>query len=787
MPVTPDPPILLRFGLCCLALLLLSLGFGWQLAHGLHFQTDILALLPATARDSSSEQARQAFTERGARRLSFAVGARDPAQARAGAAQFAASLRASKAFAEVQLELDANLARSANELAPYRLGLLSDTHRAWLEQDQATRLRDEALRALYSPSSLARPLPVADDLLGLGSAFLLQQSAGLGRAQPDGGMLVLREEDFTWVLLFGQTTGRPLAADTQQQVSAALAAAELTLRDAAPEARLLRSGVVLHALAAAQRARTELSVFGAISGLAVVLLVWLTFRSLRPLALTLIALGFGAAAGVLACQWAFGSVHLITLVFGTSLIGVAVDYSLHFFSDQFRDPAGWTPTAGLAHVGPSIFLGHVATLLGYAGLLLAPLPGVRQMALFSIIGLMVACACVLCLYPRLARRSAAREPLALRLAQRLAAARWRFRARAAHLLAAFALIVFALGGIARLSVQDDIRVMQSSPPQLIAQENELRELLGTQLDSRFFLVRGATAEQVLQREETLRAALEPLRADGRLGEILAVSRALPSQQRQAENRRLQLEHVLAPQGVLPQVMRQLGADQARIDDARTRDDRQGALLTPEVWLGRAGSQALRAFWIGQVGAEYASAVGLADVRDSLSLHAVAQHIEGVEFVDHLNEVSAVLREYRQTASLLMAAAYAAILLLLALRYGLAGALLTLLPPVAATALVLGLLGWLGQSLSVFNVLALLLVLGMGVDYAIFLREGRRTQITVLLAILLSALTTLLSFGLLALSATPFIRAIGLTLAPGIALIFLLAVWLGPAAAEDTAA
>jgi predicted exporter len=125
-----------------------------------------------------------------------------------------------------------------------------------------------------------------------------------------------------------------------------------------------------------------------------------------------------------------------------------------------------------------------------------------------------------------------------------------------------------------------------------------------------------------------------------------------------------------------------------------------------------------------------------------------------------------------------------IYLALGLRYGPRDALVILLPPAGAALLTLGLLGWIGSPLNLFNLLGLLLVLGMGVDYAIFLREGRRTQPTVLLAIGLSAVTTWIAFAMLSLSATPFVRSIGLTLASGIALVFLLAVWLGPQGGEE---
>jgi predicted exporter len=95
-------------------------------------------------------------------------------------------------------------------------------------------------------------------------------------------------------------------------------------------------------------------------------------------------------------------------------------------------------------------------------------------------------------------------------------------------------------------------------------------------------------------------------------------------------------------------------------------------------------------------------------------------------------------------------------------------------PLGGAALTLATLGLTGVSANLFNVLALLLVLGMGVDYAVFMREGRHARATVIMAILLAGLMTLLSFGLLAGSATPFIRSLGLTVALGVSYTFVLA-------------
>src|SRR5690606_39709912 len=115
----------------------------------------------------------------------------------------------------------------------------------------------------------------------------------------------------------------------QDALDRAFAAAEAA---AGESLQRLRAGVPLHAEAAAVQARREVATIGLGSLAAVLVLVWLAFRSLRPIGLVALSLLVGVAAGVAATDALFGSVHLLTLVFGASLVGVAEDYGIHYFA-----------------------------------------------------------------------------------------------------------------------------------------------------------------------------------------------------------------------------------------------------------------------------------------------------------------------------------------------------------------------------------------------------------------------------------------------------------------------
>lgn len=304
-------------------------------------------------------------------------------------------------------------------------------------------------------------------------------------------------------------------------------------------------------------------------------------------------------------------------------------------------------------------------------------------------------------------------------------------------------------------------------------ERALRSLLRNTPDSRLFLVRGSSPAAVLESEEALVHALQALVDRGALSGYQALSRALPSPRMQAENDRLQGEHIYGTDGLAPRLQRELGFAPEVI--ARERARYQASANTPLAlsdWLQSAAAGPYRHLWLGPLDQGYASVVNLVGVTDIAAVRAVTS--PGARYIDKVAEISTVLERYRVLAAWLISATYALIAMLLMRRYGTITALRLLSVPLGAAALTLALFGLLGISASLFNVLALFVVLGLGVDYGVFLRESGDARAATLLALLLSTVGTVLAYGLLAFSATPFIRSLGLTLLVGISLTYVLA-------------
>jgi inosine-5'-monophosphate dehydrogenase len=242
-------------------------------------------------------------------------------------------------------------------------------------------------------------------------------------------------------------------------------------------------------------------------------------------------------------------VHVLTLVFGASLVGVAEDYGIHWFASRQAEPADrrWKL---LRHLLPGLWLALLTSALAYLALGLAPFPGLRQMALFSVVGLAAAFLTVIFWFPWLDGGEIRRTGFARWLGATLE--RWpRLHGRSAALFLGVVTVLSAIG-IARLQTNDDLRSLQSSPPDLIAQQIRISQMLGMPSPAQFYLVQGDTAEQVLEREEALIDRLRVLEAGKQIGGYRAISDWLPSQQRQHADAALTAK-------VEPQVLARVGA------------------------------------------------------------------------------------------------------------------------------------------------------------------------------------------------------------------------------------
>jgi predicted exporter len=326
-------------------------------------------------------------------------------------------------------------------------------------------------------------------------------------------------------------------------------------------------------------------------------------------------------------------------------------------------------------------------------------------------------------------------------------------------------------GLARLDIADDVRGLVRIDPSLLAQQQAIANVLEVPSPAQFYILEAQDEESLLVTMERLTAQLDELVASGRLGGYQAPSQWVPSLERQRENRARVGAALESPGGPLSRLAVETGLDPAPLIAAA----QSAPLLTVPAWLASPASAPLRPLWLGSVTrGPGASAIvllkGLSDPKTSQALAAIA--LPGVRYIDKPAQISALLRAEGARLTWLLVIAYAITALVLVRRYG-ARSWRVLAPTLAATVLTLALHGLIGAPVQMITLIALFLLLGMGVDYGIFLAE-RPEDGRMFVSISLSALCTVLSFGLLAFSSTPALHAFGLATLAGTILVWLMA-------------
>jgi predicted exporter len=649
---------------------------------------------------------------------------------------------------------------------------------------------------LASPAGmLAKPL-LPRDPTGETVQLLEQLAAG---SRP-------RERDGIWVsrngasaLLLAQTRAAGADTDGQQQamhrIEAAYAAAleEPALRAAAPPLRLAMTGPGVFSVQSRQTIESEATRLSLIGTSLIVAMLLALYRSPTTLALGLLPVVSGALAGIAAVSLGFGVVHGITLGFGTTLIGEAVDYSIYLFVQSramaARDGAdadlqrGW-----IREFWPTIRLGVLTSIVGFSSLLLSTFPGLAQLGLYSIAGLVVAAAVTRFILPHLLpanfriRDISALGRAVAGLAQRAPL----LRLPLAIVLAIACAVVFQhKHGLWNTELSSLSPVSQADQ----ALDARLRADMGAPNVRYMIAVSGPDRETALLASEKVAQQMGALVRQGVLAGYESASRYLPSvaaqQARQASLPDAGLAERLtaATEGlpVRPALFAPFIEDVAR---ARTRaplqradlDGTSFALAVDSLMFERDGRwNAL----LPLTAPDEKSSAGIAvdAVRAALARAGEPSAL----FVDMKAESDHLYSGYLSEAIMLSLGGLAAIVLLLgATLRSPARVARVLLPLVAAVVSVVALLAASGQRLTILHLVGLLLIVAVGSNYALFFDKARSagpdTPVApeTLASLLFANLTTVAGFGLLGFSQVPVLQAIGGTVGPGAVLALLYA-------------
>ena len=742
---------------------------GWQWRDDAPLSANLMELVPGTAPDALELRAEQRMQEPLNREMLVLVGHKERQQAIAMAQKLGEQWQASGVFEKVQWNLQADLPALRTQLLQGRLAMLSMADRQQLIEHPDAFIQ-QRVQALFDPFTGFSLVPSQDDWLGLtGRIQNSQPQHGSVQLDIGSGALVADADGKSWVMLRARTAGNAFDMNLPLQVADLL---QYSREEAArSDVQLLAASGLLYAASGQRQAAREMTWVGGGATVGILLLLLLAFRRWRVL-LAFVPVLVGMLFGAVACVALFGHMHVMTLVLGSSLIGVAVDYPLHYLSKSWS-LRPWHSWPALRLTLPGLTLSLITSCIGYLALAWTPFPALTQIAVFSAAGLLGAYLSAVCLLPALLKGVDLRPAQwPMRIAEKLLELRESLLKylRTPVLLAL--LIAFCVGGLLQLQSKNDIRQWVGTPQQLTDEAQTIARITGYQPTSQFFLVRASNQQELLERLTALSERLDQLVNLEKLQGYLSLNQLVsqPSEQRKVREALNKLPQFWQPLLALGVPAAALQAELATLQ-ALPIEDIDAALAGPL-------AEPYRTLWLGPTDDGVAAMVSLQGLNNPALLRVQAQDLPGVELVDRLGELNQVFAATQISAAELKLASCVLIVLVLILPFGFGGALRIVSLPLLAALCSLASLGWLGQPLTLFSLFGLLLVTAISVDYAILMREQIGGAAASLLGTLLAAVTTWLSFGLLAVSSTPAVSNFGLSVSLGLAFSFILAPWAG---------
>ena len=513
--------------------------------------------------------------------------------------------------------------------------------------------------------------------------------------------------------------------------------------------------------------RAEAQKRSALASIALILVLLLFYRSPRYVLLASLPIGMGFLLGLTAVSLMFDSVHGITLAFGFTLMGVAIDYPLHLFSHA-ESSVG---SAAIGRIWPTMRLGALSTAVAYIALAFSGSDGLAQLGVFTAVGIVVAVLVTRIWLPALMGKTG--SPVSKDATSKAVVLR-QMPGMLVLILALGAIIATATDGI----WDDRLTSLSPVPPERLLRDNALRSAAGTP-DMRYqIILYGPSLEDLLSKSERLDQNLRLAVDDGLLSSWQSVTQVLGSAETQTRRLAAIPDDALLRER-LAEVLTATPFRADAFDTFVTTADKlreSGPLTVEQIresplssWLAshliRVNDQ-----WVAMVSVSNPSVVALAERIGSWG--------DDIMLSDLRLSSARLMKDYRSSA--LATVSLAAILILAMLWYQrrqirqVIWITLTVVSALSATITVI--LFFHGQ-LTVIHLVALLLVMGLGLDYALFLSrtesgDERRASDK---AVLACAVSTTLAFGLLAGSSIPVLNFLGFTVAAGSALSYLITI------------
>lgn len=606
-----------------------------------------------------------------------------------------------------QKELNVN--KMLDNYKKYQYNLLSSKNIKRLENNYYEAVTAESLENLYNPLGIML-LPLDDDPFMLFTDYIKSLSSGTGDYSSinynDKYYSIITIEINPDLALSPTKINGEIKKLTQQQNKLSVDGVKIYL-----------TGTPIHSYYASSRSMLEINLICILSVIFLLGLFKYYFSDLRLLIPTLTSIGLGMLLGYIVCTLIFPSIHVLTFVFSTTLIGICIDYSLHYFIEK-----------DLSKIFKSLTVSMLTTVSAFAVLLFSGVELLKQIAVFTMTGLFSVYLMVVLFYPLL-KIDTKQRTIGFSLSEKT------------KKILLYSVAAVAFCGLFFIQFNDDIKDMYVPSKKLAGAEKLYKEVTDNNSKITFAIVRGNNLQDILEKEEALIKEVN-------FTKIQALSKYLPSHKQQAKNRELR---------------KNLYNHSLKNYAAFLSSEQVNKLLKEEYpadYLDMDKNSIFSEFLIDK----NTSLVMLYDIKDPQVIID-----NGYEYIDVQQSISDRIKNCRINCLVMLLPVFVILFILLSVIYKPKNTLKILTPSILATTFSIGVLSIFNVEINLFHVLAIFLIIGFGLDYSVFKAGGIKGSKD---AVLLSCLTTVFSFLLLALTNFKLISSLGLILSIGLSVSYL---------------
>jgi predicted exporter len=747
--------------------------------------TMLFDMLPRSNQSRAVMEADKILGEKSGRELVILSAAPDFENAKKGAEVLCANFEHSPDFETISLYFDSGaMAEFIRYMHDYRFVIAGKETLALLENGRAEEIAEDALASAFGAVNFIPLDNIENDPFLLAERRMgefLSSSLFAGGSFSIKENVICAEKDGTWYVLLRLTLA-PQATSLRsgQNAIGKIYAAAPGIRESVHGLKFYFSGIPFHSYESASGAQREVSLISSITIIIILIMFLYAFRSFLPVFFSIMAAGVSLLIAVTAALLVFREIHIITFVFGTTLIGTCVDYSAHFFVHWKGNPSLKNGAEVCSHISKSVIMSFVSTEICFCVFLFAPFPILKQFAVFSMAGLLSSFLTCFCVYPCLKipeenkrKFTLFESKIFLRL-KKISLPQKAQPAIAAALI--FAVLILLTINFSAVKIENNLSSLYTMSATLLESEKRTAEVLDYGSPGWYFIVTGSSPQETLENEEHLVSRLEEEIFRGNLESFLGTSIFIPSLKKQEKT--YNAMKTLLP--LVPSQFEYLDFPQSYVQTYENEFAAARYCLPSDALMSNTLSlTGISKLWIGEKDGNCYSCVMPLKPKDESVFRAIADESDSVFFINKTKDIGRDLDTLTKTMLLFFLAAYLVISVVVCIVYPRRDSIKICALPLLLVLSALTLLALNKIPLGFFSIAALVLVFGLGLDYIFYItggKNGERKNLTSF-AVVLSFLTTLLSFGALVLSSFTPNHIFGMTVSAGLGAAFIFAMLL----------